>query len=89
MPPLIVTALLDEAAREAGRSEDAQRVQDAELAGVPVFVLTKSTAFGDTSYLTGAWRDGRLVVIEFSLLGAEKADRFETIESVLASWEWA
>ncbi len=80
---------LDEAAREAGRAEDAQRVEDAELAGVPVFVLTKSTAFGDTSYLTGAWRDGRLVVIEFSLLGAEKADRLETIESVLASWEWA
>lgn len=81
---------LDEAAREAGRmtTTDGKRVADAELDGEPVFVITESTAFGNTEYTTGAWRDGRLVVIDIALLGAEKKDRTELVESVLASWRW-
>lgn len=81
---------LDQAAREVASraTSEGKRVADAELAGEPVFVITESSEFGNTEYATGAWRDGRLVVIDFSLLGAEEEDRTALIESVLASWEW-
>ena len=65
-----------------------ERVEDRELGGEPAFAFTKSSAFGDTVYTIGLARGTTIVTLDFSLLGAEKRDRLDLVESVLASWEW-
>ena len=81
---------LDQAAREAATyaTTEGKRVEDEELGGEPAFVITDSSAFGNTEYTTGLARDGAYVWLTFSLLGADKRDRQDLIDSVVATWEW-
>ena len=82
---------LDRAARVAARiaTTDGKRVEDSELGGEPAFVFTESLkAFGSTDYTIGLARDQNLVLLNFSLLGADQRQRDAVIESVLATWEW-
>lgn len=81
---------LDGAAREAATyaTTEGRRVADGELGGEPAFVITESSAFGNTEYTIGTARDGSYVWLNFSLLGSDKPARQSLIDSVLASWEW-
>lgn len=85
------TPTLDDAAREAASyaTTEGQRVEDGELGGEPAFVFTSSlSAFGSTEYTTGLARDGSYVWLTFSLLGSDKGERQDLIDSVVASWQW-